>query len=118
MMLSCSPSISIKGDWKVVSAYEVKMEGQLMQPYISFQDSGRVAGSTGVNFFSGEYSSKGEVLSFGDMDMTRRASADMEAESAIVKALHSATSFRSKDGDLIIRDAEGKDVMVLRKKEK
>lgn len=115
--LSCAPAVSLKGDWNVVSAYGLGTAEELPLPYISFQDSGRVSGSTGVNLFSGGYKAKGQSLSFENIGMTRRGAAvGMDVENAIKKAFDSAFSYQAKGEELIIRDEDGKEVMILKKK--
>lgn len=116
MFFACSSSVSLKGDWQVVSAYGVSTEGAMNQPFISFQDSGKVTGNAGVNSFFGEYNLKGDALSFGNMGMTRMMGPNMEIEDAVVKALNSAKSIQSKGDVIVILDADGVEAMQIKKK--
>lgn len=116
MFFACSSSVSLKGDWQVVSAYGVSTEGAMNQPFISFQDSGKVTGNAGVNSFFGEYNLKGDALSFGNMGMTRMMGPNMEIEDAVTKALNSAATFQANGDQIIVRDAEGNEAMVIKKK--
>ncbi len=86
------------------------------QPFISFQDSGKVTGNAGVNSFFGEYNLKGDALSFGNMGMTRMMGPNMEIEDAVVKALNSAKSIQSKGDVIVILDADGVEAMQIKKK--
>ena len=73
--------------------------------------NGRVAGSTGVNRFTGPYTISGadRTLTFGPAAATQRAGAPaaMAQEAALLKALAATASYRLDGGVLELRDAGG-----------
>lgn len=113
------PGLSLQGEWQVVSVYGAGVEEAETQPYISFQDSGKVAGNAGVNSFFGNYSSDGGAsLTFNGMGMTRMmgSPASMAVEKSVNKALGEAASVKKSDDGIIVLNAKGETVMVLKRK--
>jgi len=79
-------------------------------PFIQFDQQSQASGYSGVNNFSGSYLSDRSSLKFGPVIMTRRAGspAQMEIESALMKALGDTQGYRISGSTLDLLDANGK----------
>jgi heat shock protein HslJ len=78
------------------------------RPTLSFEESGRAAGSAGVNRFGGEASIDGRSIRLGPFMATRMAGPPerMELERRYLEALATATRWSIVDGRLELADAE------------
>lgn len=81
------------GEW-IVTAIGAVAVGGGPPPRLAFTREGHVAGSTGINRFSGGYSLAGNVLTVGPLLMTRMAGPEalMDQERRFVEALEGATT--------------------------
>ena len=77
---------------------------------------GRVAGSTGCNLFTAEYTLDAEALEIGPIASTRMACippAD-EVERAYLDALSRVAGWRLDDSDLVLVDGDGAELLRYR----
>lgn len=118
---SCAPSKvttpSISGKWHIAQACGIATTNAEEDPFIAFEDSGKVYGNASINNFFGSYNQDGANLSLSNIGMTMRLGQSPEIEQAINKALDKASKV-SVDGDsATIFDAHGKAVLVLVRQE-
>lgn len=106
-------TIDLHGQWTIVKACGISTDKAERTPFINFTDSGTVNGHAAVNNFFGNYTAKGDSLSFGKMGMTMMAGPDMDIETAIVQALNDSKTITLQGDTLLIKNAEGKTVMNL-----
>lgn len=108
----------IKGDWNVVSANGVCATVDSVKPFISFQDSSKVNGHSGVNSFFGSFEKKGDTLAFVNIGQTKMMGPDtlMKVEDAITDAINKTASVKVCGDSAKIFNAEGNEIMVLVKK--
>lgn len=84
--------------------------------FVRFLSAEKVAGSGGVNRFSGACTIVGEKLTFGAMAVTRMAGppAVMNQETAFLAALAAVASYRLDENDLLhLLDKDGKELVRL-----
>jgi heat shock protein HslJ len=81
------------GEW-IVTAIGAALVGDASPPTLTFTREGHVAGTTGINRFSGAYALEGVVLTIGPVLMTRMAGPEhlMEQERLFTAALEGATA--------------------------
>lgn len=110
---SSDVTIDLQGQWTIVKACGIATDKAEQTPFISFTDSGTVNGYASVNNFFGNYTAKGDSLSFDKMGMTMMAGPDMDIEAAIVQALNDSKTMAVQGDTLLVKNAEGKTVMAL-----
>ena len=73
----------------------------------------RLHGTTGVNDFNGGYTTDGQMLSLGAIAMTLKAGfgAAADQEAAVVAALGAVAAFRLDEGELVLVDAGGDELL-------
>lgn len=98
--------VEVKG--KVISEYD-------QQPFIMFAEDGRYNGNASVNNFFGEYTIKGESISFSDAGMTRKMGRSMQTETEIMQALFGARKIKVSGNDVTLSDENGKELLKLSK---
>jgi heat shock protein HslJ len=84
--------------------------------FVRFLSVDKVAGSGGVNRFSGICTTMGDKLKFGALAVTRMAGppAVMNQETAFLAALAAVTSYRLDDNDLLhLLDKNGNELVRL-----
>ncbi len=76
-------------------------------------EGGRASGSGGCNRFTGSYEEDGESVSFGQLASTRMACLDevMSAETAYFAALESVSSWSATEGELVLSDSSGQELL-------
>jgi heat shock protein HslJ len=82
----------------------------------AFSETGRVSGNSGCNRYSFRYTTRGNTLETSlesVTDMKCRDSGTAQQESAFLKDLAAATSFRTGGSSLYIDDVSGKTVLVF-----
>ncbi|OPX64614.1 META domain-containing protein [Methanoregula sp. PtaB.Bin085] len=82
-----------------------------------FSEKGRVVGNSGCNSYSFRYTTRGNTLETSlesVTDMKCRDSGTAQQESAFLKDMAAAASFRTGGSSLYIDDASGKTVLVFR----
>lgn len=81
-----------------------------------FSDNGRVSGNSGCNWYSFRYTTQGNTLKTSlesVTDMKCRDSGTAQLESAFLKDMAAAASFRTGGSSLYIDDVSGKTVLVF-----
>jgi putative lipoprotein len=104
---------TVEGDWLVSGITDGS--GSLTAPVASatarFTTEGTVAGSTGCNQFTGDYTTDGASIAIGPLATTRMACRDEDVsaqETAYLAALDAATTWRTTaDGGLELLDDAG-----------
>jgi len=84
-----------------------------------FSENGRVGGNSGCNWYSFRYTTRGNTLvtSLESVtDMKCRDSGTAQQESAFLKDMAAAASFRTGGSSLYIDDVSGKTVLVFQAK--
>jgi heat shock protein HslJ len=78
---------------------------------------GQVAGSSGCNSYFGSYTLRGSTLQFQGLGMTEMACFDpegvMEQEQTFLRTLGEVASYHLADDQLILRDAQGNEVLIF-----
>ena len=83
--------------------------------YIRFDSDGSVIGHAQINSFGGNYEVFGSSFVFENLFMTEMAgpAADMKAEDKFISALNNAAGFTVSNGQLILVDAKGKELLTF-----
>lgn len=128
LVSSCSTSkkLSVKdltGEWNVVAVGDLKApSGEAdEQPYLGFDTSnGRMFGNAGCNAIMGTFNTtapEGDI-SFGNIAATRMMCPHMEFEQAMMTALdHVKSVYEKTSGEVVLCNAEGDELITLRKRE-
>lgn len=106
---------NLPGKWTILKAGDLTTDKVEETPYINFTDSGVVNGYAAVNRFFGNYTTKEDSISFGDLGMTMMMGPDMDIEMAIVKALNDSKTLKLQGDTLLMKDAEGNTLMTLKR---
>ncbi len=118
---SCAPNKvttpSISGKWHIAQAYGLATTNAEEEPFIAFEDSGKVYGNASINNFFGSYNQDGANLSLSNIGMTMRLGQSPEIEQAINKALDKASKVSVNGDSATIFDAHGKTALVLVRQE-
>jgi heat shock protein HslJ len=83
----------------------------------SFNADGSVSGSAGCNRYNGTYTTSGDSITFSvnmAMTMMMCEQAVMDQESAYINALGEAKTFSISGDQLSLKDASGKDILLLK----
>ena len=114
LLLSACTATSSSPNLKNTSWNLTQINGQPIvpnsTPTLAF-DSERASGSGSCNSFGGDYTLKGNKLTFGPLMSTMMACLDngiMDQEFAYLAALQTTASYEVKDGNLLLLDAQGK----------
>lgn len=105
----------ILGQWTIVEANGMSTDSAETTPFILFGDSGRVNGNASVNTFFGQYTLKGDSISFDQLGATMMMGRekDMEVEMAVMAALAQCVTLEVQDSVLNAKDHDGNVVMSL-----
>lgn len=105
----------ILGQWTIVEANGMSTDSAETTPFIQFGDSGRVNGNASVNTFFGQYTLKGDSISFDQLGATMMMGRekDMEMEMAVMAALAQCVTLEVQDSVLNAKDHDGNVVMSL-----
>lgn len=110
---------SLAGEWDITEVDGQKLSAEPM-PFIGFDVAQkRMYGNSGCNRMMGSFetdSLKPGTLKFGQVGSTRMMCPDMAIETAILEALNETRSFGMKDGKVCLKDANGSEVLVLKKR--
>lgn len=106
---------NLYGQWNIVEANGLSTTGTESEPFIHFTDSGAVNGNTSVNAFFGQYTVKGDSISFDQMGSTRRMGENMEVEMAVLTALGQCITLDIQDSILNAKDHGGNIIMVMKR---
>lgn len=120
VMVSCSGTPDIKGDWNVVSIGGEPVLLTEQTPFLNFDsENGQIHGNTTVNIINGSYSLVGKKITFENLGTTMMAG-PMEAmtqEQNFLSAINSAVKVElSEQDELTLKDASGNALMVLKRK--
>lgn len=113
---SGSHFLSLQGSWTLV-----KINGKALIPGTSitatFGSDGKVGGKSGCNQYSAGYSGSGSSLTISEAVSTKMYCESpvgtMEQEAAYFSLLAGAARWSIDGGDLVIRDASGRDILVF-----
>ena len=125
-MMACSGGkktidpAQLNGEWSIENVKGEKVTAEEI-PFLGFDvKEQRIYGSTGCNLLTGSLpvdSLAQGVIDFSAMGSTRKMCHDMKAEQTILGALATVEGFSfDKEGNLVLTDGEGKNVMLLEKK--
>lgn len=82
--------------------------------FITFSDSTQFNGFAGCNYFFGVYNMEEEgVLELIPQGSTRMSGKNLEIENAFLPSLEKVKSYTVKDSTLILKDIDGKNLMVF-----
>ncbi|HBE70609.1 MAG TPA: acid phosphatase [Planctomycetaceae bacterium] len=104
---------------KATSWQAITIKGQPthpdVKPDLTFDEAGRVGGSTGVNRIFGPYTVDGAKISFGQLATTRRAGPPdlMQQETQFQQALGKVATYAIEDSKLKLLDADGSAIIEL-----
>ena len=85
------------------------------KPMINFETKeSRVFGNSGCNSYFGQYEQDGKVLKFGVLGSTEMACQEplMQAEIALYNAFQNTASFELENSILVLKDAQGNDLLT------
>lgn len=105
----------LPGKWLIVKAGDMATDKAEQPPFINFTDSGTVNGYATVNHFFGNYTAKGDSISFDHVGITSMMGPDMEMEMAIMQAINNGKTVRLQGDSLMLQDAVGKTVMTMKR---
>ena len=82
--------------------------------FITFSDSTQFNGFAGCNYFFGVYNMEEEgVLELIPQGSTRMSGKNLEIENGFLPSLEKVKSYTVKDSTLILKDIDGKNLMVF-----
>ncbi len=86
-----------------------------IQPSATFTDDGKISGSSGCNNYFGTYTQNAGQLSFSPLGATRKMCMNdaMEIEMAFDAATGQVAGWQLSEGNLVLRDTNGKPVMTF-----
>ena len=117
-LASCGSNINLEGKWEIATLNGEQVKAIETNPFIEFNtEEGKVHGNTGCNIMNGSYTQEGSKLTFGNMATTMMAGPDMELEREVLDAIGKTASVKpGSEGTLRVFDAEGNQIMDLKKK--
>lgn len=111
----------VVGSWTVISVlYNDAIRSVVADVHLTadFSADGTIAGSTGCNSFSGDYTLDGKKLHVGPLTATRKACSTTELseqEAGYLSALESAVRIDQVGPELTLLNAEGQKAVTLRR---
>ena len=124
LMMSCGSakkSVSIAdlaGEWVIVEVNEKSVSAE-ETPFLGFDvNEGQLYGNAGCNSLMANFdlSKTSGELTFDAIGSTKRMCADMATEDAILQALGEVRSFALDGENLKLNNADGKELMELKKR--
>lgn len=119
-LASCASTqkTEVSGEWKVQTINGNALPSTMHEPELNINADKTFTGITGVNQMSGTYTLNDNSIHFNDGPMTKMAAdpESMEVETNYLKAIFSAKTVANENGNLILKDADGKELMKLSKK--
>jgi len=119
---ACTPASAsqnlVDTHWKLVALNGKAPVTGGAQVVLNFDPGNQISGNSGCNSYGGEYVLNGSALSFNKMFSTLMACADQSAndqEAAFNQTMSSIASFENSNGQLSLKDAAGKVVLVFSK---
>lgn len=112
LVVACATGGSLTGrEWMLASVDGFPtIPSGAATPTLTFGTDGRLTGNTGCNSASAAYTATGDQLSIDALITTRRACVDPagnQLESAYVRAVEAARSYRIAGGELQLLDSGG-----------
>ena len=124
MMTSCGSTqkttsvADLAGEWEIVEVGNKPVSAE-ETPFLGFNvNEGQLYGNTGCNSLMATIvmSKNAGELSFDAVGSTKRMCADMATEDAILQALGVVKKFALEGERLMLNNADGKELMELKKK--
>lgn len=115
-MVSCSsaPKYALTdGEWALSSWMDDQGEEMVVtqnRATMTFADDSKVNGNAGCNQFMGKYEVNGDKIKISMGGMTMKMCLDMTIENRMVKEIPNVTSFEIDGNQLILFNAEGKEL--------
>lgn len=109
----------ISGKWTIsaVEGYTINKAEIENEAFMNFNtNENKVNGCAGCNTFFGELkvNAKKHTIEFGHAGSTRMLCANMKVEDKVMKALNKVAKYElKKDGSLVLKSADGNDVITL-----
>ena len=116
-----SAGSSLIGQWTLVGMDRGGVIAPVIQGSVitaAFSADGRVSGTAGCNLYFAPFEQNGATLRIGpagstEMYCSDTARAIMKQESTFLELLGSAASWKIRDGDLVISDSSGREILVF-----
>lgn len=102
------PSMDLAG-----SEWGTDVKGQFVQ----FKQGGTMQGNGGCNRFSGSYSQKNKTIKMGPLLSTKMACGILQEETQFFNALSAADTAKISHTHVILTDAYGTEVLILRRRD-
>lgn len=126
MLLSCdkNTSVGLSGKWRIVEYKCIATSAPIglsqvpdnFDYSLEFDNQGNVICNTGCNLVSGQYTVKGDELTFPEITSTEMACEDMLVEESVKHILPAIKTFEIKnDTILFLKNADGHTLMELTK---
>ena len=124
MMVSCGSAkksvsvVNLSGEWEIVEVNNVQVSAEQI-PFLGFDlNEGQLYGNAGCNSLMAtiSFNEASNGLSFDAIGSTKRMCPDMAMEDAVLQALGAVKSFAFDGEKLILNDADGKELMELKKR--
>lgn len=126
LLLSCDKNTSagLSGKWRIVEYKCIATSAPIglsqvpdnFDYSLEFDNQGNVICNTGCNLVSGQYTVKGDELTFPEITSTEMACDDMLVEESVKHILPAIKTFEIKnDTILFLKDADGHTLMELTK---
>lgn len=122
-LTSCAVSKSaytVSGEWSVTNINGKSITPNDETPFLGFDTSkGRIYGFTGCNRLTGEVNLKNFANgkpNFANLGMTQMLCPDDTYEREFMEALDKVKSLEVKDNNMLLKNAEGKVIVTLKKK--
>lgn len=123
LLSSCASqksAYSVGGEWNVISLNGESVTPSDETPFLGFdQAKGHIYGFTGCNRLTGSINLKklaNGKPDFSQMGMTRMMCPDNKYERPFMDALAKVKTSEIKDGEMLLKDAQGKVIIKLKKK--
>ena len=124
MMVSCGRSkksvsvANLVGEWEILEINNQPISAEQI-PFLGFDvNEGQLYGNAGCNSLMATiiFNEASNGLSFDAIGSTKRMCRDMATEDAVLQALESVKSFALDGEKLTLNDADGKELMELKKR--
>ena len=124
MMVACGSSkksvsiANLAGEWEIMEVNNQPVSAE-QTPFLGFDvNKGQLYGNAGCNSLMAtiSFNEASNGLSFDAIGSTKRMCPDMAMEDAVLQALGAVKSFALDGEKLILNDADGKELMELKKR--
>lgn len=118
--ISCAKKVDLNGEWAITSVGSDEITVSESVPTLNFNsETGRIHGYTGINIVNGNYSHEGRRLSLSGLGVTMMAGPEdeMALERKILDAFNATRTVKMSDeGELLLIDGDGNEMMTLVRK--